>query len=104
MRHAILLPIALVFGAALAQIPVEFQGADLELGEKLMAENNCAACHQANVGGDGSAIYKRGGRISTSGFLRGQVEQCNMQLNLGLFPDEVTAIAAVLNRDHYRFK
>ena len=26
------------------------------------------------------------------------------ELNLTLFPDEVTAISAVLNRDHYRFK
>ncbi len=32
------------------------------------------------------------------------VEGCNTQMNLGLFPEEVTAIAAVLNRDHYRFK
>jgi hypothetical protein len=38
------------------------------------------------------------------GFLRGMVEQCNTELNLGLFPEEVTSIGAVLNRDHYRFK
>ena len=38
------------------------------------------------------------------GLLRGMVEQCNTELNLALFPDEVTSIAAVLNRDHYRFK
>jgi hypothetical protein len=31
------------------------------------------------------------------------VEQCNTELNLGFFPEEVTAVAAVLNRDHYRF-
>ena len=36
--------------------------------------------------------------------LRGMVEQCNTELNLGLFPEEATAVAAVLNRDHYRFK
>jgi hypothetical protein len=36
--------------------------------------------------------------------LRGMVEQCNTELNLGLFPEEVTAVSAVLNRDHYRFK
>lgn len=38
------------------------------------------------------------------GALRGMVEQCSFELKLALFPDEVTAIAAVLNRDHYRFK
>jgi hypothetical protein len=32
------------------------------------------------------------------------VETCNLELNLTLFPDEVTSISAVLNRDHYRFK
>jgi hypothetical protein len=32
------------------------------------------------------------------------VENCSTRLNLQLFPEEVTAIAAVLNRDHYRFK
>lgn len=81
-----------------------FQGADLKLGEKLIAEQKCAACHQQKVGGDGSAIYKPAGRINTPGFLRGMVEQCNTQMNLGLFPEEVTAISAVLNRDHYKFK
>jgi hypothetical protein len=88
----------------IAQVPVEFHGADLKLGEKLIAESACAACHQRKVGGDGSAIYKPGERITTAGFLRGMVEQCNTELKLALFPDEVTAIAAVLNRDHYRFR
>jgi cytochrome c peroxidase len=81
-----------------------FKDADLVLGERLIKEHRCAACHVSKVGGDGSAIYKPAGRISTPGFLRGMVEQCNTELNLGLFPEEVTAVAAVLNRDHYRFK
>lgn len=84
--------------------PDIFRDADLALGERLMKEHRCVACHVQKVGGDGSAIYRPAGRIGTPGFLRGQVERCNTELNLGLFPDEVTAIAAVLNRDHYRFK
>lgn len=28
---------------------------------------------------------------------------CNTELNLGMFPEEVTSVAAVLQRDHYRF-
>jgi len=32
------------------------------------------------------------------------VEMCSTQLNLQLFPEEIEAVAAVLNRDHYRFK
>ena len=81
-----------------------FQGADLASGERLLTDHNCAACHTRKVGGDGSAIYRPQGRINTPGFLRGMVEQCNMELKLSLFPEEVTAIAAVLNRDHYKFK
>ena len=40
----------------------------------------------------------------TAGALRGMVEQCNTELGLGMFPEEVSAVAAVLNRDHYRFR
>lgn len=87
-----------------AQQAAFFQDADLKLGERLIVENKCAACHQKQVGGDGSAIYRPAGRIRTPGMLRGMVERCNTEMSLGLFPDEVHAIAAVLNRDHYRFK
>lgn len=91
-------------GLAQAQTPAIFKDADMALGEKLVAEHKCAACHATKVGGDGSAIYKPMGRINTAGFLRGMVEQCNSTLNLGLFPEEVNAVAAVINRDHYKFK
>jgi len=84
--------------------PAIFKNADLKLGEKLIADNKCVACHVSKVGGDGSAIYKPQGRINTAAFLRGMVEQCNTQLNLGMFPEEVDAVAAVVNRDHYKFK
>jgi hypothetical protein len=106
MKQKILVWLGLSVAAmtAHAQVPEVFRGADRALGAKLMAEHKCVACHASKVGGDGSAIYKPAGRINTPGFLRGMVEQCNTELNLSLFPEEVTAIAAVLNRDHYRFK
>lgn len=87
----------------LAQPPI-FKDADYKLGEQLIADNKCTACHQRREGGDGSSIYKPQGRINSPAFLRGMVEYCNTQLNLGFFPEEVTAVAAVLNRDHYKFK
>ena len=87
-----------------AQASNIFLEADLKLGEKLIAENKCTECHASKVVGDGSAIYKPKGRVNAPGVLRGMVEQCNTELNLGLFPEEVTAIAAALNRDHYKFK
>lgn len=91
------------WGAVSAQSAL-FRDADLKLGEWLIQEHRCDGCHQRKVGGSGAEIYRPLGRINTPGFLRGMVEQCNTELNLGLFPEEVTAIAAVLDRDHYRFK
>lgn len=110
MKLCRLLPLAVLSallaggGLSHAQIPPLYAGADLVIGEKLIAEQQCTACHQKRVGGDGSAMYRPGARIHTLGALRGMVEACNLQLNMGLFPDEVTSIAAVLNRDHYRLK
>lgn len=91
-------------GQALAQGADIYKDADLALGQKLIAEHKCTQCHISKVGGDGSAMYKPAGKINTAGLLRGMVEMCNTTMNLGLFPEEVTAVAAVLNRDHYKFK
>ena len=88
---------------AVAQVPEIFKDADLPVGEKLIKEHACSSCHARKVGGDGSAIYRPAGRINTPGALRGMVDLCSTELNLGLFPEEVTAAAAVLQRDHYRF-
>ena len=77
---------------------------NLALGQKLIAEHRCAQCHAQKVGGNGSAIYRPSGRINNAGALRTMVERCSTELKLQLFPEEVDAIAAVLNRDHYRFK
>ena len=92
-----------LLGSAQAQ-PAIFKDADLNLGAKLIAENKCSECHVRRVGGDGSAIYRPAGRINSPGALRGMVEQCNTELRLSLFPEELEAMAAVLNRDHYKFK
>ncbi|MFZ5567827.1 MAG: hypothetical protein ACOY95_12595 [Pseudomonadota bacterium] len=105
--HHLSLSLFIVLAASVpavqAQEPAIFQGADLRLGAQLLSEHKCSACHQQKVGGDGSAIYRPAGRIQNAGLLRGMVDYCSTELNLGLFPEEVTAVAAVLNRDHYRF-
>ena len=94
----------LALPAAQAQTALhQYPEADLALGEKLIADNKCTACHVRKVGGDGAAIYRPEGRINNPGALRGMVDYCSTELNLGLFPEEVTAVAAVLQRDHYRF-
>lgn len=81
-----------------------FKDADLPLGQKLIQEHRCAECHARKFGGDGSAVYRPLERVKTAGGLRGMVEQCNTELNLGMFPEEVSAVAAVLNKQHYKFK
>ena len=106
MIRTIALVFALLGGPLTAAEPVPeiFIDADLLQGEQLLADKACTSCHQSKFGGDGSSIYRPSGRINTPGFLRGMVEQCNTELGLSLFPEEVTDIAAVLNRDHYKFK
>lgn len=84
--------------------PAEFAGADLALGERLIRQHRCTECHVQKVGGDGSAIYRPAGRISRPSALLSMVEMCSTELKLQLFPEDVAAVAAVLQRDHYRFK
>lgn len=94
----------IVLGAGAEKAPAIFRDADLDLGKRLIVENQCDSCHQKKFGGDGTAVYRPGERITAAGFLRGMVEQCNTQLGMQLFPEEVTAIAAELNRRFYHFR
>ena len=98
---------ALLLAAALpasSQVALHtYPDADIAVGEKIFRDSSCTACHVRKVGGDGSAIYRPQGRIDSPGKLRGMVDFCSAELNLGLFPEELTAVAAVLQRDHYRF-
>lgn len=92
------------FAMAEAGLPVEFRGADLRLGERLIREHRCSECHIRRVGGDGSAIYRPTGRINRPSALLAMVELCSVELKLQLFPEDIQSVAAVLQRDHYRFK
>lgn len=105
VRLAGLAALAALPGIALAQgAAAPFVGADLALGERLIAQHRCTECHVRKVGGNGMAIYRPQGRISRPAALLAMVERCNTELNLQLFPEDVEAVAAVLQRDHYRFK
>lgn len=77
---------------------------ELRLGAQLITEHRCAECHARKVGGDGSSVYRPGMRLNDQGQLRGMVEQCNTELNMGMFPEEVAAVARVLNQRYYRFR
>lgn len=86
-----------------AQALYQYPDADLALGDKLLREHDCTFCHARKVGGDGNAIYRPRGRINSPSALVTMVERCSTELNLQLFPEDTLAIAAVLQRDHYRF-
>jgi hypothetical protein len=105
MRRLFLVAAALAAASlpAAAQALHQYPDADLALGQKLLREHDCAACHARKVGGDGSTIYRPAGRINTPSALLTMVERCNTELSLQLFPEDVLSIAAVLQRDHYRF-
>ncbi len=104
--HRILLGVALLAlaPAVAAQQTDPFKDADPAIGRRLIAEHQCAQCHARNVGGDGSAIYRPQGRINSPARLVAMVEYCNTQMNLGMFPEDVNAVAAALQQDHYHFK
>ena len=77
----------------------------LETGRKLVSEAKCEACHISKIGGDGSAMYSRKDRrVTVRSKLLPQVERCNSELSLGLFPEDEAAIAAYLNATYYKFK
>jgi hypothetical protein len=103
MKKFLFLVLLASAGVVNAQQHPLFKDADIQAGEKLIAENKCNECHIRRVGGDGSAIYKPKGRINSAGALRGMVEYCNTELNLGFFPEDTNAVAAVLNKRHYKF-
>lgn len=81
----------------------QFPEADLAVGAELIQEHRCDACHAQKVGGDGSAIYRPAGRINNPAALLTMVQRCSTELNLNFFPEEVSSVASVLQRDHYRF-
>ncbi|MFW1677843.1 hypothetical protein ACFVYJ_08670 [Pontibacter sp. JAM-7] len=58
---------------------------------------NCETCHSA-------AVYQRENRLIKSlPSLVAMVERCNSNLDVGWFPDEVSDVAAYLNRQYYHF-
>jgi hypothetical protein len=94
----------LACAGSIAANPQSEQARAME-GKKLVETSACEACHAGKVAGDGTAMYSRKDRkVSSKAKLAAQVARCNSELNLGLFPDDETAIAAYLNLTYYKFK
>ncbi|MFN2288951.1 MAG: hypothetical protein ABR578_11525 [Chromatocurvus sp.] len=63
-----------------------------------LIENNCTSCH-------GSEMYTREDRkVNSLSALKTQVQACNTNLNTGMSPEQLEAIAALLNEEYYKFE
>ncbi len=59
---------------------------------------NCETCHAP-------AFYQREDRkVTTFAKLEAMVEGCNTNLDVGWFPEDVSDVAAYLNREYYKFE
>ncbi len=59
---------------------------------------NCETCHDAS-------FYQRENRkVTTFAKLEVVVEGCNTNLDVGWFPEDVSDVAAYLNREYYKFE
>ncbi|WP_245912601.1 hypothetical protein [Marinobacterium halophilum] len=59
---------------------------------------NCETCHD-------DAFYQRADRkVHSYASLEAFVEGCNTNLDVGWFPDEVSAVASWMNATYYRFE
>ena len=100
----------LPFIALLALLPVVANAADpwgkVDLTNgKALHDKACTSCHVSKYGGDGSKIYTRDGRkTSSKQELLQRVATCNAMINSGFFPEEEGAIAAWLNQQYYHLK
>jgi mono/diheme cytochrome c family protein len=81
-----------------------FDKGDQKAG-KATHDKQCAGCHTAKFGGDGSKIYTRADRrVKSAAALAQQVTTCNSMLGNQLFPEDELHLAAYLNNQFYKFK
>jgi cytochrome c2 len=74
-------------------------------GKILFAKYACSSCHQAKMGGDGSAIFTRAERIVRHvGELIPRIKYCSGVVGANLSAQEEQDLAAHLNQTYYHFK
>ena len=82
-----------------------FANGSAENGKKLFAKYECSSCHEAKMGGDGSAIFTRPDRtVKNAGDLITQMERCSGAIGKQLTAQEKLDLAAHLNQTYYHFK
>jgi len=82
-----------------------FADGSAENGKKLFAKYACSSCHEAKMGGDGSAIFTRPQRtVNSADNLIAQMERCSGAIGKQLTAQEKLDLAAHLNQTYYHFK
>ncbi|MBU0688836.1 MAG: c-type cytochrome [Gammaproteobacteria bacterium] len=93
----------ILFSAAAQATP--FADGDADRGSKLFTKYECSSCHEAKVGGDGSAIFTRANRtVRSADDLIVQMERCSGAIGKQLSTQEKQDLAAWLNQRYYHFK
>ncbi|GAB4124112.1 MAG: hypothetical protein Fur0040_05770 [Sideroxydans sp.] len=99
-RLALLLPLFTLPAGA-----TPFAQGDAARGQRLFAQYECQGCHEARVGGDGSAIFTRPDRrVRNTDDLIVQMERCSGAIGKQLTAQEKQDLAAYLNKTYYHFK
>jgi len=95
----------LLFLAAGTAQAAPFASGHAENGKQLFASYECSSCHQARMGGDGSAIFTRVGRkVSSPDKLIPQIKFCSGNIGAQLTAQEEQDLAAYLNQRYYHFQ
>ena len=82
-----------------------FSDGDADRGGKLFKKYDCSNCHEARVGGDGSAIFTRTDRtVLSADDLIVQMQRCSGAIGKQLSSQEKQDLAAWLNQRYYHFK
>jgi cytochrome c553 len=82
-----------------------FADGDANRGNKLFTKYECSSCHEAKVGGDGSAIFTRADRtVRSADDLIVQMQRCSGAIGKQLSSQEKQDLAAWLNQRYYHFK
>lgn len=95
----LLLPSACVYATDVEEGKALYESVALErtIRGEVYSDANCETCHSSD-------IYTRPNRrVNTYPRLEAQVEMCNTMLDVGWFPDEVSAVATYLNQKYYKF-
>ncbi len=102
MKFPAFVLLSLIAGSALAN---PFPTGDAEVGKKLFVNDKCDSCHIGKVGGDGSGIFTRPGRIVNSPEqLIARFHVCSGAAGIDLTPQNEQDLGAYLNQNYYKFE